>query len=124
MVECVEVAACVCELGDPFFGLAIIELGELYFFFGIWSGRDIPTSAIIMWQSKVPFPRAVLGRWTWGRSLDTTGAPKVMLGTKWPSMISIWSLHILRIEQLAPRFGEWMGICVCGHGVCLDVAPG
>ena len=69
-------------------------------------GRDIPTSSIIIWQSKVPFPRAVLGRATWGRSLDTTGAPKVMLGTKWPSMISIWSLHISRIERLALTFWE------------------
>ena len=80
-------------------------------------GEDVPTSAIIMWQSKVPLPSAVVGRWTWGRSLDTTGAPNVMFGTKWPSMISIWSLQFLRIELLAPRFGvKWVCVfmgCVC-----------
>ncbi len=55
-------------------------------------GGGANTSAIIMWQSNVPFPWAALGRETWGRIFDTTGAPKVMLGTKWPSMMSMWSL--------------------------------
>lgn len=49
------------------------------------------TSAIIIWQSKVPLPNAALGRSTCGRIMVTTGAPKVMFGTKWPSMISTCS---------------------------------
>lgn len=44
------------------------------------------TSAIIMWQSNVPRPWFVVGWSTCLRILATTGAPKVMLGTKWPSL--------------------------------------
>ena len=36
----------------------------------------------------------------------TTGAPKVMLGTKWPSMISTWiqsALSRMSCEQADPR---------------------
>ena len=40
------------------------------------------TSAIIMWQSKVPLPWFSVGRSTWERILTTTGGPKVRLGTK------------------------------------------
>jgi hypothetical protein len=53
-----------------------------------WDIDGARTSAIIMWQSKVPRPYAPVGRSTWERILVTTGAPKVMLGTKWPSMMS------------------------------------
>lgn len=66
----------------------------------------LPTSAIIMWQSKVPLPFAAVGRSTWERILVTTGGPKVMLGTKWPSMMSMWS-HVAPLlmvsEQALPR---------------------
>jgi hypothetical protein len=49
------------------------------------------TSAIIIWQSNVPFPSASLGRFTCGRTIVTTGAPNVMFGTKWPSIMSTCS---------------------------------
>lgn len=49
------------------------------------------TSAIIKWQSKMPFPNAVSGLATCDRMCVTTGAPNVMLGTKCPSMISTCS---------------------------------
>ena len=64
------------------------------------------TSAIIIWQSKVPLPNAEFGRLTWERILVTTGAPKVMLGTKWPSMISICSQSapcVMVVEHALPR---------------------
>jgi hypothetical protein len=44
------------------------------------------TSAIIMWQSKVPRPFASEGFSTWPLIFATTGAPNVMFGTKWPSL--------------------------------------
>ena len=37
----------------------------------------------IRWQSKTSL--------LWGRILATTPAPKLILGTKWPSIISIWA---------------------------------
>jgi hypothetical protein len=42
------------------------------------------TSAIIIWQSKVPLPIGLSGRCTRVRIFVTTGAPKVMFGTKCP----------------------------------------
>lgn len=57
----------------------------------------IPTSAIIMWQSNVPLPFDDVGRETWGRIFDTTGAPKVMLGTKWPSIYTGLVRRVWRI---------------------------
>lgn len=44
-----------------------------------------------MWQSKVPRALGSVGRSTHPRICDTTGQPMVMLGTKWPSMMSTWS---------------------------------
>ena len=64
------------------------------------------TSAIIMWQSKVPLPCRDRGRSTCERIFFTTGAPNVMLGTKWPSMISMCSQSAtcpMVSEHAAPR---------------------
>lgn len=54
------------------------------------------TSAIIIWQSKVPFPCLVVGFCTWLRILVTTGAPNVILGTKCPSIMSTCSHCMIR----------------------------
>lgn len=108
MVEAVEVAAGGLELLDPLFGLG----GWLCVLVGSFTiallavekreerglrrrrgagveergpGEEL-TSAIIMWQSKVPLPNLASGVSTWPRILVTTGAPKVMFGTKWPSL--------------------------------------
>lgn len=51
---------------------------------GFIGGRH--TSEIIIWQSNVPFPCLWLGFATCDRIFVTTGAPNVMLGTKWPSI--------------------------------------
>lgn len=64
---------------------------------------------IIMWQSKVPLPLASVGRATCDRILVTTGAPKVMLGTKWPSMMSTWSQSdpsSILVEHSLPRVAK------------------
>lgn len=42
------------------------------------------TSEIIIWQSNVPLPIGSSGRCTRERIFVTTGAPKVMFGTKCP----------------------------------------
>lgn len=70
-MEGVEVAAGGFEGGDPFLGLTFsIYRQSCAMVCGEWEeegdmGRErgnIPTSAIIMWQSNVPFPLAALGR--------------------------------------------------------------
>ena len=45
------------------------------------------TSAIIIWQSKVPLPIFSVGFATCPRIVVTTGAPKVIFGTKCPSYV-------------------------------------
>jgi hypothetical protein len=43
---------------------------------------------------------------TCARIFDTTGAPNVIFGTKWPSITSIWiqvDLFSISIEHAAPR---------------------
>jgi hypothetical protein len=64
------------------------------------------TSAIIIWQSNVPLPPFCDGRATCDLILVTTGAPKVMLGTKWPSITSMCihcALCRMRSEHASPR---------------------
>lgn len=48
------------------------------------------TSATIIWQSKTPLLQSA-DLSTAPRIHVTTGAPIVMFGTKWPSMMSMWS---------------------------------
>lgn len=50
------------------------------------SSGAVFTSAIIMWQSKVPRPVGCEGFATCFLIEATTGGPKVILGTKWPSL--------------------------------------
>jgi hypothetical protein len=64
---------------------------------------------IIMWQSKVPFEPGSSGRSTQPRIWETTGQPMVMLGTKWPSMMSTWSQSApcsIFLAQSWPRFAK------------------
>lgn len=59
-----------------------------------------------MWQSKVPRAQGSRGRSTHPRICETTGHPMVMLGTKWPSIISTWSQSApcsIFVEQSWPR---------------------
>jgi hypothetical protein len=65
-----------------------------------------------MWQSNAPVPsvlrgvEVLAGRGTCERMEATTGAPKVMLGTKWPSIMSTWSQSAdwpIVVEQAVPR---------------------
>src|ERR1035441_3122616 len=48
------------------------------------AGMKASGSSIIRWQSS--------GSLVMGRSALTMGGPKVMLGTKWPSMTSMWTM--------------------------------
>jgi hypothetical protein len=87
-VEAVEVAAGFLEVFDPFLGLGC----EGYVSCGwqcLWGQAGSLTSAIIIWQSNVPFPPTVFGRSTWERIFVTTGAPKVRFGTKCASIMSM-----------------------------------
>jgi hypothetical protein len=59
-----------------------------------------------MWQSNVPFPCFSVGFATWLRIFVTTGAPNVMFGTKWPSMIS--TAEDLRLSYYF--FGTYLGV--------------
>jgi hypothetical protein len=65
------------------------------------------TSATIIWQSKVPLPPLPAGLGTCDRTAVTTGAPNVMFGTKWPSIMSICSQSApwrsMVSEHSAPR---------------------
>jgi hypothetical protein len=59
-----------------------------------------------MWQSNVPLPPGFEGLSTCGLIFVTTGAPKVMLGTKWPSIISTCSQSqplLTVVEHASPR---------------------
>lgn len=73
--------------------LGRVSLVGIYLGLGEWvvGWGVLVTSAIIMWQSKVPLPWPSVGLSTWERILATTGGPKVRLGTKWPSL-STWLL--------------------------------
>ena len=48
------------------------------------AGMNLSGSSIMRWQSS--------GSLVIGRMALTTGGPKVMLGTKWPSMTSTWTM--------------------------------
>jgi hypothetical protein len=59
-----------------------------------------------MWQSNVPLPPGFEGLSTCDLILVTTGAPKVMLGTKWPSITSTCSQSqplLIVVEHASPR---------------------
>ena len=126
-MEGVEIAAGIFEVLDPFLGLGM----EVWLAKGL-AGKEagasecvchglrvcnaegleggfgkvlMLTSAIIIWQSKVPRPLGRDGRSTCGRTFVTTGAPKVMLGTKWPS---IWPAYALGACHFLGAFSAWM----------------
>lgn len=94
VVEAVEVAAGGLEFLDPLLGLwetLVVLFGKVEGSGGRWEigqARAERTSAIIMWQSNVPFPNFSLGPSTWPRILVTTGGPNVIFGTKCPSLRS------------------------------------
>jgi hypothetical protein len=48
----------------------------------------------------VPLPPGFLGLSTCGRIFDTTGAPNVILGTKWPSICAV-PKHVRHVSFLA-----------------------
>lgn len=117
VVEAVQVAAGLLELLDPFLRLSLqtcvsSQLVEAF----IPGGKNslklngepaIPcTSAIIMWQSNVPRPAGWAGFSTCGRTLATTGAPKVMFGTKWPSLCTTGQLSSGNTEATVLRASE------------------
>jgi hypothetical protein len=59
-----------------------------------------------MWQSNVPLPPGFEGLSTCDLIFVTTGAPKVMLGTKWPSITSTCSQSqplLIVVEHASPR---------------------
>lgn len=88
IVEAVKIAADVFKGLDPFLGL-FGHPGQ--YDFNSRPGHPrievARTSATIMWQSNVPRPWFSVGLSTKPRILATTGAPNVMLGTKWPSLL-------------------------------------
>lgn len=65
------------------------------------------TSAIIIWQSNVPLFPGVAGFATCDRIFVTTGAPKVILGTKCPSMMSTCSQSAPRSMVIAHSEPSW-----------------
>jgi hypothetical protein len=89
----------------------------------------VHTSAIIMWQSNVPLPPGYFGRATCERILETMGAPKVMFGTKCPSMTSRWTQsHPLSTtpEQTGPRLAKsalrMEGDMIAGGAIMAEVS--
>lgn len=112
-METVEIAACLLEILDPFLWLFFCQpLSSTV----IWCRKkeEGVTSEIIMWQSNVPFPCFWVGFATWLRILVTTGAPKVIFGTKCPSMISTWSLF--SSLGVSVSYSEWMATKTRGQG--------
>lgn len=74
-----------------------------------------PTSDIIIWQSNVPLPPAALGRSTCDLILVTTGAPKVILGTKCPSICVIRSTRLVSGQCLLGRWTPNASLSRRGH---------
>src|SRR5689334_571361 len=82
------------------------------------------TSAIIIWQSKVPEPPASFGLSTCFLSFPITGAPKVMFGTKWPSITSRCSqslFHSIASLQACPSSAKsadnTLGLMIAGGAI-------
>ena len=81
-------------------------------------GFGRPTSLIIMWQSKVPLPKASLGRSTWERILVTTGAyqegitlapiGQMMMERQCSRQRSYWGRNAGGLNQ--SRFSEWYSV--------------
>lgn len=82
VVEAVKIATGLLEFPNPFMWLGMERISLRLRSGCQKTDRARLTSAIIMWQSKVPRPWGSVGRLTCERILVTTGAPKVMLGTK------------------------------------------